>query len=267
MDISSPCYRTDDMNNDRVITLNSVSLGYGRTTVLREVSLDVRKGDFIGVIGPNGSGKTTILRAMLGLLEPLSGDVYRDQSMVCGYVKQRQFLDALYPLTVEEIVLMGRYPKMGFWVRTGAQDRMRSRDALRVAGIEDLGGRLFRELSEGQKQRALIARALVSEPDMLLLDEPTNDLDIKGEEQIMRLLQKIHQESGQTIIMVSHLLNVVLNYATKILFLEGQETALYDIDTLCRNGVLEKVYGIPIAVTKANGKLMIIAGDDRGNTE
>ncbi len=249
------------MEKNTIIELNNVSLGYNKGAVLDNVTLGVKRGDFIGIIGPNGSGKTTVLRALLGLLSPLSGTIYRDARLKYGYVKQRQFLDPIYPLSVKEIVLMGRYSQMGPFAKAGPVDRSEADKALETTGIADLHGRLFRELSEGQKQRALVARALVAGPDILLLDEPTNDLDIKGEERIMSLLKNIQREYKTTIIMVSHLLNVILNHAKSFLFLgRGTAAGLYDIASLCREGLLGKIYGIPLSIKRTDGKLAILTG-------
>ena len=120
---------------------------------------------------------------------------------------------------------------------------------------------LYRELSGGQRQRTLIARALAYEPDVLLLDEPTNDMDVKGENRIMGLVQEIQQKTGSTIVLVSHLLHVVLNYAERIMFLADGKAHLYSIEELVSNDLLSRIYGFPIRVGLSGGKRYLISGE------
>jgi ABC-type Mn2+/Zn2+ transport system ATPase subunit len=173
---------------------------------------------------------------------------------------QRQFLDTQFPFTVEDVVRMGRLGRKRAVSRLDQEDRQGVRDALEITGLAGIEDRLYRELSGGQKQRTLIARALASRPDVLILDEPTNDMDVKGENQIMGLVQEVQQETGVTIVLVSHLLHVVLNYAERIMFLADGKAQLYSIEALVSEDLLSKIYGFPIRVGTSEGKRYLISG-------
>ncbi len=245
---------------ESVIHFDDVTLGYGRHPVLKGLTFDLKEGEYLGVIGPNGAGKTTLLRGILGLIRPKKGRISATGTLQYGYVMQRQFLDTQFPFTVENVVSMGRFGRKRAWSRLDPGDREGIGDALRITGLADLRDRLYRELSGGQKQRTLIARALASEPEVLVLDEPTNDMDAKGENQIMGLVQEIQQKTGVTIVLVSHLLHVVLNYAERLMFLADGKAELYSIDELVSGDVLTRIYGFPIRVGVSNGKRYLISG-------
>lgn len=246
---------------ESVIRFDGVSLGYGKGLVLQGLAFDIQEGEFLGVIGPNGAGKTTLLRGVLGLIRPGAGRVSSRGGLHFGYVMQRQFLDTQFPFTVEDVVRMGRLGRKRAVSRLDQEDRQGVRDALEITGLAGIEDRLYRELSGGQKQRTLIARALASRPDVLILDEPTNDMDVKGENQIMGLVQEVQQETGVTIVLVSHLLHVVLNYAERIMFLADGKAQLYSIDALVSEDLLSKIYGFPIRVGTSEGKRYLITGE------
>ena len=206
----------------KLVSLNNVGVGYHSTSVLKKIDFDIHSGDYLGIIGPNGSGKTTLLRTILGLISPQVGERKVSANVRFGYVKQRQYLDPLFPFTVNEVVLMGRLPLQGLLGRVSVLDTDKVEEILNLMGLASLAGQAYRNLSEGQKQRVLIARALVSQPQILLLDEPTNDLDLEGETQIMRLLDNINQQLGIAIVLVTHYLPLVLNHARKIALLQPQ---------------------------------------------
>ncbi|MDH7568996.1 MAG: ATP-binding cassette domain-containing protein, partial [Armatimonadota bacterium] len=175
----------DAENTAPLIVFEDVVLGYGREPVLSDLSFAIRRGDYLGIVGPNGSGKTTLLKGVLGVLPPLSGRIVRGRDggreVRFGYVPQINTVDELYPLGVLDVVLMGRYRRIGLVRRPGKEDRERAMAALEEVGIAHLAPRLYRDLSGGQRQRVLMARALAIEPDILVLDEPTNDMDIAAE--------------------------------------------------------------------------------------
>lgn len=244
-----------------VVRFEGVSLGYGRRRVLEGLTFDVREGEFLGIIGPNGAGKTTLLRGILGLIRPKSGRISAKGTLRYGYVMQRQALDTLFPFSVEDVVCMGRLGRKRAWSRLDEMDRKGIEDALAITGLAGIEGRLYRELSGGQKQRTLIARALASQPEVLVLDEPTNDMDVKGENQIMGLVQEIQQETGVTIVLVSHLLHVVLNYAERLVFLADGKAQIHSINELVHGDLLSRIYGFPIRVGQSEGKRYLIPGE------
>jgi len=235
-----------------LVRFDRVQLGYGRQVVLDNVNLDIFPGDFFGLVGPNGSGKTTLLRCLLGILKPLSGQVARAPGLRVGYVPQREMLDTLFPLTALDIVLMGRYPHAGLFRSPRHTDRDIALQCLQQVGLADSAGKLYRELSGGQRQRVLIARALAVEPSLLVLDEPTNGLDLPTEAAILGLIERLHSEGSLTIVLVSHVLNVVARYATRMgVLLDGRLLA-GEADQLMQEQVLQDVYGVPVCVQRLN---------------
>ena len=181
-----------------LLELAGARLGYGRASVLAEVDLALHREDYLLVLGPNGAGKTTLLRGLLGIDPLLSGE--RRARGRLGYVPQRGALDPIYPLRARQIVAMGL---LGEARQPRAVQRARVEAALEACGIAAAGETLFRELSGGQSQRVLIARALVSDPDLLVLDEPSNNLDPRGQVEVAALLDQLHA-AGRALVLVSH---------------------------------------------------------------
>ena len=248
-----------------LLRFEGVALGYRGVPVLRHLSFRIDRGEFLGLVGPNGSGKTTILRAILGLLRPLTGAVERAGAPVIGYVPQRESIDPIMPVTAYEVALMGRAPRLGALQRTARGDRERARESLAFVGVGDLAGRLFRELSGGQQQRVLLARALAAEPDLLVLDEPTNGMDLASECALIDLLVDLNRKNGLTVLFVTHLLPIVLNAATSILLIEAGRVLYGPADTVLREDTLSALYGIPVRVaTVAGQRTLVVARQERG---
>ncbi|MDW8290062.1 MAG: ABC transporter ATP-binding protein [Armatimonadota bacterium] len=240
-----------------LVRFQGVQLGYGRQTVLEDIHLDIFPGDFFGLVGPNGSGKTTLLRCLLGILPPLSGQVARATGLRVGYVPQREVLDTLFPLTALDIVLMGRYPHVGLLRSPRRHDREVALRCLQQVGLADWARRLYRELSGGQRQRVLIARALAVEPNLLVLDEPTNGLDLPTEAAILDLIERLHREEGLTIVLVSHVLNVVARYATRLGVLLDGRLLVGEAEQLLQEQVLQEVYGVPVCVQRIDRHYLV----------
>jgi ABC-type Mn2+/Zn2+ transport system ATPase subunit len=252
---------------EEVIRFEEVTLGYGRHRVLNHVDFSIASGDFIGVVGPNGSGKTTLLRSILGMKRPMSGRIVVRGNLQFGYVVQRQTLDPLFPVAVEQMVAMGRYSRLGMLRRFGAADRTAIEKCLDMAGILEVRREIFRNLSGGQKQRVLIARALAADPDIMLLDEPTNDLDVSGENRIMNLIHDIHHTRGITVIIVSHLLHVVLNHVEKLMMLRGSDIEVHTIREVIEPDFLSNLYNQSIDVEIINGRRVIVARRDNAHSD
>jgi len=249
--------------SELLVSVENVTLGYGRKIVLSEVTVQIGAGEFWGFVGPNGSGKTTLIRALLGLLNPKQGKIVWHKKVRIGYVPQREVLDDLLPMTALDIVLMGRIRKGGFWHRFSPNDFEAALQVMEQVGIADLASLPFRELSGGQKQRVLIARALATEPDLLLLDEPTNGLDLPTEHAIMELLRKIHAEQGVTIVFVTHLLSLAANSATHLaLFHDGRVTA-GAVGELLTEQRLSATYQTPIVVHELNSYKVVMVQESR----
>jgi ABC-type Mn2+/Zn2+ transport system ATPase subunit len=221
-------------------------------------------GEFLGIVGPNGSGKTTILRTLLGILRPKEGRIEFPSTHpavpLMGYVPQRDTIDLLLPFTTAEVVMMGRYRRIGLGRRAKLQDTQAVEHALAQVGMETFAGRQFRDLSGGQKQRTLIARALASEPELLILDEPTNGMDVAARQTLLELIQHLHATTALTVVMVSHLLGDVANCAQRIALIDDGHFTIGAAAEILSETNLSQLYGTPIAVNVLNGKTFISAG-------
>ena len=205
-----------------IISLKNVCFNYEDTPVLENVDLNVDEGDFLGIIGPNGGGKTTLLKLILGLLSPKSGSVKvfneepKNVSKKIGYVPQAIHADKNFPITVFETVLLGSISKASLFDRFSKEIRKKALDLLEKIQIAHLKDKTFGYLSGGEKQKVLIARALLCDPAILILDEPTANIDIKAEKNIFDLLLK----ENKTVLMVSHDLEVIIDHVKKIIFVQ-----------------------------------------------
>jgi zinc transport system ATP-binding protein len=190
------------------LQFDQVTFRYREHPVLEDVSLRVDEGECLAVIGPNGGGKSTLLKLALGLLRPESGTIRvfghtpHTGCRLTGYVPQHVHFDPQFPITAEEVVLMGRLDRLPWWGRYSPVDRTAAREALRRVGLSGLESRSFAALSGGQRQRILIARALFAEPRILLLDEPTANIDLSVEETFLELLEEVRRHT--TILVVTH---------------------------------------------------------------
>ncbi len=249
-----------------LIEFRGVSLGYGATPILHNLSFTIEEGDFFAAVGPNGAGKTTILRAILRILVPQAGEIRlanrAASPLAFGYVPQERELDPIFPLTAQEIVLMGRTKRLGPWRRWGNEDRRIALRSLEEAGIAHLAKIPFQELSGGQKQRTLIARALAAEPDVLVFDEPTAGMDLPSERSIMELVRRLHQETHLTIVMVTHNLNVVANYARRLAIVD-RERGTFSVgakEEILTDEQLSRLYGTGVRVYEIEGRKTILSG-------
>jgi zinc transport system ATP-binding protein len=206
------------------VELEDVGFAYGEAHILEAIDLVVSPGDFLGLIGPNGSGKTTLLRIILGLLAPTTGRVrlfgkdpaaFHEWSRL-GYVPQRATLDPGLPTTVREAVASGLVPVLGLLRRMGGRERQRVSEVLARVGLEAHASARVGALSPGQQQRVLIARALVSDPELLILDEPTGGVDPEAQSSFYALLRHLNRERDVTLILVSHDIAVVAKEVTKL---------------------------------------------------
>ncbi len=233
------------------IVFDGVSFRYGRSQVLDDVSFEVREGTFTALIGPNGAGKTTILRLLLGLRKPRSGEIRvlgqspGSRGHRIGYVPQTTGVPQEFPLSVEDVVIMGRYPHVGWGRRPGPADRAAVHRALERVDLGPAAGRRFGELSGGQQRRALIARALVAEPRLLLLDEPTAGLDPAAQARFYDTCCTLQRTEGITLMAASHDVEVVARHADTVLLVDRTVRAMGTPAQVLQSETLDKVYDFP----------------------
>lgn len=193
-----------------LIAASHLCVRHGPTEVLHDISLALEPGEIVTVVGPNGSGKSTLLRALLGILPAAGGRIARAPGLRIGYVPQRLMIDRILPITLR------RFLSLPVRVTDAAAQAV-----LKRVGLEGQGGQQMAALSGGQMQRALLARALLAEPQVLMLDEPTQGLDQQGEAAFYRLIEEVRAETGCAILMVSHDLHVVMAASDRVICLNG----------------------------------------------
>jgi zinc transport system ATP-binding protein len=209
-----------------IISFKNVYAGYDSGDVVEDISFSVEKGDYVGIIGPNGGGKSTVLKMIAGVHKPRLGQVrvfgidpekftQKERSLI-GYVRQETFIDTSFPVKVKDVVLMGRYALMGPGVRPSKADEQKAMDALTRVGMEAFAGSHIGALSGGQKQRVFIARGIVNNPELLILDEPTTGVDAKNQHSFYDLLLELKKTYGLTIIMVSHDVSMISGQVNKV---------------------------------------------------
>ena len=205
----------------KIIEIENLSFQYDRAPVLENLSLSINKGEFIGIFGPNGGGKTTFLKLLLGFLKSQVGKIVLMTSKI-GYVPQIARFDRQFPISVLDIALMGLIGEASWWGGYRSDARARALEALERVGLKDLENRAFGTLSGGQAQRVLIARAIVNEPELLILDEPTANVDPRAEEEIFTLLNEL--KPSKTILLVTHDLQNVLKKSDRLLCIQRNAT-------------------------------------------
>ena len=227
---------------ESLVKVSNLSGGYHKTLVIKDISFEIKKGDFLGIIGPNGSGKSTLLKLMTKILRPYSGSIALEGEDVkrmdlkklfrkVAFVSQDTFIN--FSFSVEEIVLMGRIPHLKRMQFEGKSDFSIVHHALSLTNTLYIKEKAIDELSAGERQRAIIAKALAQEPILLFLDEPTSHLDIGHQIQILDLLKKLNKEKNLTVVMVMHDLNLASEYCNRIMLL--------DQGTIFKNGTAEEV--------------------------
>lgn len=213
----------------KIIKFENVSFCYQIKPILKDVNLSIEEGDFIGIIGPNGGGKTTLLKLLMGMLIPHRGHINvfgkdpKDIRDKIGYVPQSYNMDRSFPITTLELVLLGMLnkSKFGFFSKKLKDE---AKDLLDLIGLKHFINKPFGKLSGGQIQRALIARALISDPEILILDEPIANIDMESQKNILNLM--INSSKNRTILMVSHDLQTILNEVKKIITVQCEVSSL-----------------------------------------
>jgi len=236
------------MANKELVRLEDVWVHYDHVAVLEDVNLSIKQEDFLGIIGPNGGGKTTLLKVILGLVKPSSGKAsilggtpQRNRKFI-GYVAQNSLFDRDFPISVQDVVLMGRYGRVGLVKRFSEDDKRAALEALQNVEMLDYKDKQIGKLSGGEQQRVLIARALVAKPWMLLLDEPTTGVDMPMQTEFYELLARL--KHSMSIVLVSHDIGAVSVYVDKIACLNHQ--LYYHGSKEVGPDILEATYKCPI---------------------
>ncbi len=242
-----------------ILTIRNVSYAYGETPVLQHISLDIHEGDYVGMVGPNGGGKTTLLKIMLGLLKPDEGSVELFHAPIerfknwpdIAYIPQTAaHVDPLFPATAAEIVLLGRVARRGLGRRLTAEDYQAAEQALEEVDMANEGKKRIGELSPGERQRILIARALAGAPKIMFLDEPTVGVDLQSQEQFYTLLRHLNADLHVTLVLVSHDIDMVAKEVTELACINGRLVCHGTPDEFVKGEHFKDLYGESLRYVK-----------------
>lgn len=234
---------------NKIVELKDIYVSIEGKIILENINLEVNKGDTVIIIGPNGGGKTTLLKVITGQIKPdkgmikLFGEKNFEKRELIGYVPQHIHLDFEFPVSVYDVVLMGRYGKIGFFKKTGKTDKETVLNCIDLVGLSEYQDYQIGKLSGGQQQRVFIARALANNPGLLILDEPTTGIDAKSKDNFYRLISKLQSDLSLTVILVSHEIEVIPKIADKIvclnrmLFFHGKPEKVFS------EGLFKQMYG------------------------
>jgi iron complex transport system ATP-binding protein len=261
------------------LCVDHLTCGYGSRPVLKEFSASVARGEFVAVVGPNGCGKSTLIKAISRVLRPTGGRVLldgrdladlrpRDVARQLAVVAQESTFE--FDFTVEEVVLMGRLPHLSRFRGETEQDRRIAREAMAATDTLDLASRLVTRLSGGERQRVMVARALAQEPSLLILDEPTAHLDIAHQVDLLDLTRRLNRERGLTVLAVLHDLNLAAQYAGRLLMVkDGRPFADGTPAAVVTEANVASVYGSRVRVVphpvEGSPHLFLLSGDPPGS--
>lgn len=238
------------VSNEPLVFVKNISFSFGSTKVLEDINLSITTGDFLAIIGPNGSGKTTFLKIILGILEPYKGVIqllgedvksFRQWDKI-GYVPQKAInIDTFFPVSVREVVAMGLLSKKDFPRFLRRRDEKVIDQALEQVDLKDFKTRRIGELSGGQQQRVFIARAIVNQPSLLFLDEPTAGIDAATQEKFYSMLGTLNQANKITIVLITHDVGIISNRVTKIACLNQRLVFHGTHEDFCNSGVVQEL--------------------------
>ena len=254
-----------------LVELNQVSLTYGTEPILDGVCLHLHPGQFAALVGPSGAGKTSLLKLILGRLQPTRGEICIHGKALngrpaphIGYVPQLETVDWNFPVTVEQVVLMGRIQRSGLLPWPSRADRQRVAAVLERLGIRELASRHIRDLSGGQQQRVFLARALIAEPDLLILDEPTTGVDMRTAEGILLLLAELNRQ-GVTVLMTTHDLNTAAAHLPWVICLNRRVIAQGPPEAIFTEEILNLTYQGDMLVIR-QGDMLFVQQKPHGHT-
>ena len=207
-----------------LIECKKLSIGYGNKVVCKNINFAVERGQYVCIIGDNGCGKSTLLKTILGLNKPVNGKIIFDKSnkvSSIGYLPQQSDMQKDFPATVREVVMSGFLGGMGWRPFYNREEKAKADKVMEELEIQPLANKSYKELSGGQQQRVLLARALCATDEILVMDEPVNGLDARTIRKFYSIIRKLNSENGLTIVMVSHNIDKVVDYATHIVYLKN----------------------------------------------
>lgn len=247
--------------NDILLEWRQVWFSYGDDTVLRDISLGIKRGQFVGIVGPSGAGKTTLLKTITGAIVPtrgyIRGEANAGKRLTIGYVPQLEMIDWNFPILVHEVVLLGRIRQSPASPFFSDDDQVRTQELLKTLGIAHLSHRHISSLSGGERQRVFLARALISTPDILVLDEPTAGTDVKTRDDILHLLAHLNRR-GHTIVITTHDLNSVAAHLPWVVCFHKTILAQGTPDEVFTDEILSKTFGAELTVLRQNGHLTVL---------
>lgn len=230
------------------IYIEQLNVNYDKTPVLWDIHCSIPAGKSVGLIGPNGAGKSTLLKTLMGMTSPLSGKVeffgqsFKRMRRKIAYVPQRSSVDWDFPITVLELVLMGRYGRLGLFKKETVADKEAAKEALEMVGMLSFADRQIRQLSGGQQQRIFIARALLQDAEIYLMDEPFAGVDLATERAMISLMDKLKKQ-GKTLVIVHHDLTTVDTYFDWVIMLNTCLVASGPVKEVFQPEVISRTYG------------------------
>ncbi|BDU10127.1 ABC transporter ATP-binding protein [Aurantimicrobium sp. INA4] len=237
----SPRTRPIPIVTNDALTITGGAFSYGTTPALTDVTITVKPGEAMALIGPNGSGKSTLLKGVLGLIPLVEGSMGLGKIEGIGYLPQTEHIDPEFPVTLKQVVMMGRYRKLGLFRFPSSSDRAAVRKAIASVGLTNVANKRFGSLSGGQQQRGFLARALASEPGLLLLDEPFNGLDQPNRDALMQTLRQL-KSAGVAIIVTTHDLDLAREVCDTVLFVNGRQVAFGPKEEVLTLANLQEVF-------------------------
>jgi zinc transport system ATP-binding protein len=236
----------------KLVEISNLSVNYGHSEAIKNVSFSVDSGDYVGLAGPNGAGKTTLIKAVLGLTDTSHGSIvlfnkplkhFSDWRKI-GYVPQRSSaVNMLLPTTVEEVILTGLFSTKAWPKHITQSDKHRVDTILADLEIKQLRNKMLRELSGGQQQKVLLARALVSNPELLIFDEPSTALDSESRNSFFDLIHKLNRDRGVAVILITHDAGYIGKYATKLLYLDKEVVYFGSFADFCHSPKMNVYFG------------------------
>lgn len=259
------------MTSSPIVQFSHATFSYANRIALEDITLDIKAGEFVGVIGPNGSGKTTFLKGLLGLMTPVRGALQifdcACEALRChhrariGYLPQKGMTDPNYPITAWEVAMMGRFGAIGLFRRPSRSDATIVSESLQAVGMEGVKDLAFGMLSGGEQQRVLIARALSQRPEILLLDEPTTGIDVTAQHQLIDLVRHLHRSYHLTIVFVTHDINMISPFVDSLVLLKTRLYGKGSPQDILTKETLSRVYGEEVIMAERDQRPYIIIHD------